>query len=228
MQERIGSDTERVIWDLDGTLLDSLGVFEEALAEVAPQYGLEVPTREIMAVHYHGSLEESISGVLGGIQGEQLSDIVRDFLVMQNTQYAVIEGHLFNDAENLARRLHEAGKYQSIVTNRDHEGRLNASPRNIVANSDLHKYIDETICGDDSEHRKPKPEVLGQGLAGHVAEKTIVIGDQFVDVQFAYCLGSRAILICRDGKMPPNMDGLDHDWQSHVTIVESLDDVEVA
>lgn len=227
MTETIGKDIRTIIWDLDGTLLDSFGVYEEALGILAPKYGLDVPSRELILANYHGSLQDSMSGALGGLQGERLEAIIKEFLVIQDTQYSVIEGHLFRDAEGLVARAHTKGIEQLLVTNRDHEGRNNASPRSIVLNSELRNYIDKVICGDDSQHRKPKPEVLGHRLSSLDLEATLVIGDQFVDAQFALNLGSRALIVCRDAEQPANMSLLDEGWEDHITIVGTLSDVEV-
>lgn len=215
-----------IIWDLDGTLVDSFGVFTGALAEVLPKYGRAVPSDAEILANYHGSLEEAVGNVLDNPDPEELAAIIQDFLTVQNTQYAVIEGHLFKDAEDLVRRAHAAGIRQIIVTNRDHVGRLNASPRSIVANSELQHYIDLVICGDDSEHRKPKPDVLGDFKDIYVPHETLVIGDQFVDAQFAHNLGTAAVLVNRSGEPPHHMERLGHDWQSHVEIVKSLGSVQ--
>lgn len=217
-----------IIWDLDGTLLDSFGIFVTAMEEILPHHGIDFPGEDIIAANYHGSLQDAVRGsVQRELTAEEENAIIVEFLSLQDSQYEIIEGHLFKDAEALVARAHAAGIRQVLVTNRDHEGRNNASPRSIVAHSELKKYIDLVICGDDSEHRKPKPAVLGDFAAGLVPEETLVIGDQYVDAEFAYNLGSAAILVTRNGQQPHHLDKLKHDWQSHVTLVQTLDDVAV-
>lgn len=219
---KVPEQTSTFIWDLDGTLIDSFGVFEAVLSEVLPGYNRELPSREIMLQNYHGSLEDSISAVLGGVSGQELSEIVQDFVRAQNPHYADIDSHVFPDALRLAMRASEAGVTQIVVTNRAHEGRMNASPRYIVQNSELRSLIDVVISGDDGEHRKPKPEVLGSQKI--VPENTLVIGDQFVDGEFARNLGVRAVLVARGAEIP-HLERLGDSWQNHITAVQSLDEV---
>ena len=221
----IHSDTNTLIWDLDGTMLDSLGVLEDALSEVLPSYNRQLPSHEVMLANFHGSLEDSIDHSLGGLEPTELAAIVRDFLVVQDNYYDVIEKHLFPDATSLAKRAHDAGYKQILVTNRAHEGRLKASPRSIVANSELRDYIDVVICGDDSEHRKPKPAVLGALVSLIVPSEVLVVGDQFVDAEFAKNLGSAAVLVNRNGHQPMHMERLGEDWCDFTQIVASLDEV---
>jgi phosphoglycolate phosphatase-like HAD superfamily hydrolase len=216
---------QTIIWDLDGTLLDSFGLYGEMLQKILPGFNRRVPSIEVMQKNYHGTLDDAISAALGGVEEHILRPIVEKFLEVQDSYYAVIEGHLFKDAEELAARAHKAGVKQILVTNRNHAGHFRASPRNIVANSDLKKYIDLVICGDDSQHRKPKPDVLGDFRHIYVPHETLVIGDQFVDAEFAYNLGTQAVLVSRSGEEPHHLDRLSYDWRSHVSIVKSLDTV---
>lgn len=186
-----------------------------------------MPSREVLTTNFHGSLEETISNAVRITDSDLLQEVIRDFLAVQDSQYEIIEPHIFPDVLVLAERAKAAGYRQILVTNRSHEGRLRASPRSIVANSDLRKYIDLVICGDDSEHRKPNPNVLGEAAKEIMSTDVLVIGDQHVDAEFARNLGARGCLVCRDGNQPPHMDTLG-DWQSQVSIVQSLDEVELA
>jgi phosphoglycolate phosphatase-like HAD superfamily hydrolase len=215
-----------IIWDLDGTILDSLGVFEAVLGEILPKYDLLLPTHAEMLANFHGTLDESIDSVLGRPEPSVLASIVKDFLANQDSHYEIIEPHIFKDALHAMERAHAAGKRQILVTNRSHEGRLRASPRSIVANSDLSKYIDTVICGDDNEHNKPNPAVLGDLLDELHDKSILVIGDQHVDAQFALSLHSKGVLVARDGR-PAHLDALPAGWENQVQIVESLDTVEL-
>jgi len=226
----IGKDTTTVIWDLDGTILDSLGVLEGGLQEVSPRYDITPPSHDVLVANFHGSLESTINNVLGGaVKPSLLQAIVDDFLIVQDTYYGVIEEHLYPDAVDLMKRLHDAGKRQILVTNRGHEGRLRASPRSIVAHSELRDYVDVIVCADDSKHRKPKRIVLDKLITeGLDLEKTIVVGDQFVDAEFAHNLESKGILVARNNTQIPYLERLPNGWESRVAIVTSLTNVQVA
>jgi phosphoglycolate phosphatase-like HAD superfamily hydrolase len=91
----------------------------------------------------------------------------------------------------------------------------------------LHDIISAILCGDDCEVRKPHRAFLearfGTDLAG--LGKIAVIGDQFVDAEFANNIGGNAILVARVGEIA-HLDRL-KDWESYAQIVTSLHDVRV-
>jgi phosphoglycolate phosphatase-like HAD superfamily hydrolase len=226
----ISPEIKGIVWDLDGTIVDSFGVFQESVSKLAPNFGLEVPTTEKIVANYHGTLEESIQSVFDHkLDDVMLEDFLHQFLTDQDILYANLEGHLLQDAVNLSRKAKEKGLKQAIVTNRAHQGRNNASPRSIVANSELSKHIHEVICGDEVTYRKPDPRVLGDMLGrwGIESHELVVVGDQFVDAQLAINLGARAIIVSRNAEELAHAHKLDVDWQDHVTIVKSLDEVVV-
>ena len=179
-----------------------------------------------MEANYHGSLRDTLQSTLGAFGEQELKNIECDFVAAQEPLYESVAAHIFPDALALADRAHARGKQQVIVTNRGHQGRARASPRSIVERSELRRLISHVICGDDSAYQKPDPAVLG-GLGGAiVGAETVVIDDQHVGSKFARRLGAAAILVCRNGSLPPHMDEIE-DWQSHTRIVRSLEEVDV-
>ena len=214
---------ETMVWDLDGTLIDSFSIFAEITQVVLAQQGLQVPSIETLAENFHGNLEDSINNAAGGLSDRQLERVVAAFLNIQDGYYEAIEHHLFPDALALAKKAKGHGIRQIVVTNRMHEGRMNASPRNIVANSSLHSLIDEIICGDDGPHRKPLVEVFGGNEPP--AESTLVIGDQYVDIMLAHNLGARAIIVNRGSETLQHLVKLHDTWEDHTTVVASLDEL---
>jgi phosphoglycolate phosphatase-like HAD superfamily hydrolase len=229
MSEQLeGTALKSIIWDLDGTMIDSFGIFTDTLGKVIGSYGKVLRPIDEIRNNFHAPLEESIaSAVDGQISSRESQRLLRDFLTLQETHYEIVDHHIFPDALRLARTAAAQDIAQFIVTNREHVGRMKASPRYIVQNSALSPLIKEVVSGDDSVHRKPKPEVIERLLAsGDVnPHETIVIGDQYVDAQLAINIGARAILVNRNGEPIPHLDRLDYGWQKSVRLVRSLSDV---
>ncbi len=199
----IPPETKVAIWDLDGTLLNSFGIFQALIAEITPRFSIDTPREEEMLANYHGSLGDTIASLFGDkLSEEDRTKFEQDFLAGQDGHYLEVEGHLFEDALDLSRRLSIAGIRQVVVTNRGHAGRGNASPRSIVERSTLVDHIEHIICGDEVAVKKPDRSVLGTLLDDWdvSAEELVVIGDQHVDAELAANLGCKAIIVSRGGE----------------------------
>jgi phosphoglycolate phosphatase-like HAD superfamily hydrolase len=229
---KIGSGVQTLVWDLDGTLLDSFGIYRDCLNEVLREHGLPEASEQILRLNHHGFIEDSIADVLSDMGQEvtkvKLAEIIRDFYALDNVYIKEVDHHLFEDAIDLAERAHRAGKRQIVVTNRPHgTDRGNGSPRNLIKNSRLRSFIDGVLCGDDSEYRKPHREFLEAHFGAGLAQlgETIVIGDQFVDAEFARNIDCKAILVTRADKIA-HLEKLGS-WEEHAQIVLSLRDVQI-
>lgn len=218
---------ELIIWDLDGTLLNSLEISLSVWQAILPRHGFSAPTKHEVTRNYHGTLLETAQALAPHATSKQTTAILNDFMMLDNAYIQDADHHLFPDAVFLAERAHAAGAKQILVTNRAHGvDRHNASPRNLIANSRLRHIFEVIICGDEVLERKPSRNVL-TGLS-HNASQTLIVGDQFVDAQFAYNLGCPAILVSRDGSEIANLDRLTAGWESYVQLVESLDEVKLS
>lgn len=230
---KVGTDIDTIVWDLDGTLLDSFGIYQECLNTALCESGRPEAPEHILRHNHHGTMEEALAGVLGDM-GEnateaEMAKILEHFFILDNAYIKDADHHLFEDAIDLAERAHKAGKKQIIVTNRAHGvDRQNGSPRNIVQNSRLRHVISDVLCGDESPYRKPRRQVLearfGAGLSA--LGNIVVIGDQFVDAEFARNIGCQSVLVKRTDAIA-HLDKL-IDWETYVQIVPSLRSVEVA
>jgi len=218
-----------IIWDLDGTLLDSFSVFEQIIADVVSESGHSMPTREYMIENYHGSLEETVRQILGIESAEELDGVVYLFLQKQEHHYAGdLETYLFKDASMLAQRAARQNVHQLLVTNRAHEGRGSASPKVIVAATTLADCIHEVHAGDEVEYRKPDSRSIGNWMERHhlTPAEVLVIGDQFVDAQLALNIGARVILVKRNGHIP-HLDTMSRHNPRDIRVVDSLEHIEL-
>ncbi len=225
MTTEIPAQTQTILWDLDGTLLDSFGAYREALTEILPGYGRPVPSEEVLLSNFHGSLEDALKGVMGVVEPDELQKIIGSLWRVQNRQFQLIEHYLCPDAMDLARHADQLDLRQIVVTNRDRAGGQLASPCSIVERSELKRYISHIVCGNDSEHRKPNPAVLNTLAADIDPSRTVVVGDQHVDAEFALYLGAMAVIVSRNG----NTAALDeYARNDKVQVVSSLFDVRVS
>jgi phosphoglycolate phosphatase-like HAD superfamily hydrolase len=159
----------------------------------------------------------------------ELADIIQRFYALDNQAIENVDDHLFADAIDLARRLHQSGKRQIVTTNRPHGiDRGNGSPRALIQNSCLHEYITDVLCGDDGEYRKPHRQFLEARFGSNLETlgRMIFIGDQFVDAEFARNCDSPAILVARNNTIA-HLDRLDTREQ-RTQIVASLNAIHVA
>ena len=221
----ISSAVEAIIWDLDGTLLDSFDIFQKALSDVASSFDIPMPDRSTLAANYHGSLEITIQAVLQIPDEQLLEEVIAAFLEEQGDYYDVPNECLYKDALQLTERIAALGLPQFLITNRTHNGRGSASPRNIIENSVLQTVISEIICRDDTEVHKPDPAVAWPLLEKYSLDprSILVIGDQHVDAELARNLGCQAVIVGRNGQSP-HLETIPH-WQSFATSVTSLDEV---
>jgi len=175
-----------VVFDLDGTLLDSLPLVLEAIAHALEPFGRR-PTREIFAQ-------------LGGPPKRFLMDLVPDpsdlpVALGRMETYHDNNTHLirpFAGAVDLLEMLRRAGVKRAVWTGRDRR-----SAERLLALLGLEDAITTMVCGDDLDTHKPDPAGLREILhrLGVGAEDALFIGDAEVDVQGGTAAGVPTILI---------------------------------
>lgn len=220
----ISKFVDTIIWDLDGTILNSLEISIGIWQSILTQYGFPIPSELEVSNNYHGTLEDTARGLAPSASDDQIRQLLDDFLKIDNASIKDADHHLYEDAVDLAKRAYTKGLMQILVTNRAHGvDRGNASPHTLIKGSRLSSYIDKIICGDEVAERKPSKNVL----AGILKEESslIVIGDQFVDAQFAVNLGCSAILVNRHLSKISHLDKLSDMDDSAIHLVDSLHQV---
>jgi len=222
-------EAQNVIWDFDGTILDSFRIQEDVLSEVLRRRGMEVPDHEVFVHNYHGRLHDSV-GAIAGVAGVLLDEIVDEFMHSEEHLYEEIERLYFADALDLMQRCHEAGLPQIIVSNRRHCSDVwVGSPRNLAARQPLMGLVDRVVCADDTHVWKPDARSLDrvERELGLDRTKSLGIGDQFVDAEFARNLNARAVLVTRMPEGVPHLERLTEGWEDHVHIVDGLHNLSV-
>ena len=175
-----------VVFDLDGTLLDSLSVVLGALRHALEPYGRQ-PTMDIFPQ-------------LGGPPEKFLQGLVHDPrhvpVVMERlAEFHRLNGHLlrpFPGVAALLEQLQRRGVRLAVWTGRD---RVSAGW--LLQHHGLARHFGAVVCGDDLPTHKPSPEGLREILRrlDVAAGETVFVGDADVDVLGGVSCGVDTLLI---------------------------------
>lgn len=181
--------TRAVLFDLDGTLLDTAPDLAGALNALLLEHALEtLPLRQVRAKVSHGgtavlrlgfpaAAEEAIGGLL-----ERLLHLYHARIAQETRPFAGIP--------ELLERLETGAVPWGVVTNK--AGWL-TNP--LLAAMQLHQRAAAIVCGDTLNVRKPNPEPLlhAAALMGVTPSQCIYVGDAERDMVAARAAGMRSL-----------------------------------
>ncbi|MEX2044287.1 MAG: HAD-IA family hydrolase [Opitutus sp.] len=207
-------DPRAVVFDLDGTLLDSLTLVLQAIEHALEPYGSR-PTRDIFAQ-------------LGGPPERFLPLLLPDrkhlrAAIERMESYHRANMHLirpFAGAVPLLERLRSEGRRIAIWTGRDR-----ASAILLLHEHRLAEYFGAVICGDDLPSHKPDPEGLHEVMRqlGVCAAETLFVGDADVDVLGGAACGVNTLLIRHDRAIEPAISA--RSWRTVASPTEAFETV---
>lgn len=180
---------ELVVFDWDGTLMDSAAAIAESIQEACRDLGLPVPdderARYVIGLGMHDAVAHVAPG-LDVVDYPQMIDRYRLHFLRRDGGTKLFEG-----ARELLDELREAGYLLGVATGKSRRGLDRA-----MADSGLDGIFDMTRCADEG-HCKPHPGMLQaiiDGLAT-TAEQTLMIGDTTHDVEMAQAAGASALAL---------------------------------
>jgi phosphoglycolate phosphatase len=176
-----------LIFDWDGTLMDSTAAIAEALQGACGDLGLRVPTEQ-EARHIIGlGLDDAMRALLPEVAPAIYPRIVERYREHFLARDAATR--LFPGASGAIRSLHEAGHLLAIATGKSRRGLGRA-----LRSTGLEPFFHLTRCADEG-YTKPDPEMLRCLLAdlGVDAGNAVVIGDTTHDLRMANAAGIDAV-----------------------------------
>lgn len=178
-----------VVFDWDGTLIDSTGAIIHAIRTSAADLGLPVPSRE-QASHVIGlGLLDAIHHVVPSIDREQVSAFVQRYRYHFLKRDALLEP--FDGVPRLLDELADSGAWLAVATGKSRAG-LN---RALDQTGWIGRFL-TTRCADEG-FPKPDPWMLLDICAelGVEATEALMIGDTTHDLGMAHAAGSDAIAV---------------------------------
>ena len=194
MTHHLPDSIKAVVFDLDGTLIDSEADLRAAVNRVFDEIGRRPITRNEVVMMVGDGVPKLVERALeatGGLPDDGTDDVVARFLEFY-------EGHAtdlsqpFPGAQDILRELVAAGARIGLCTNKPE-----ATCFPVLEALDLRRYFAIVICGDTLDYRKPDPRHVYHTLDTMGAERneTAFIGDSEADIQAANNAGLPSVLV---------------------------------
>lgn len=176
-----------LVFDWDGTLLDSAGTIVSAIQAAFRDLGLPPPPEE-RARHVIGlGLNEAIAELLPQLAGSEYGRVVERY-----RHHYLSRDHeilLFDGAVETIVALHQAGFILAVATGKSRRGLERA-----FEHSGLGPYFHSSRCADES-FSKPHPGMLQELMdeLGMAPQETLMIGDTSHDLLMARNAGVKGL-----------------------------------
>ncbi len=179
---------QSVIFDWDGTLVDSVEHIADSLHRAAIDTGLPPRERQAYRNIIGLGIIEALESLYPGIDPEQARQLrERDSLHFSTRQTTPSE--LFPGVSELLTELRLQGRGRAVATGKSRHGLARA-----LASSGTEVHFDITRCADESRS-KPDPAMLADILRfyGIEPDRAVMIGDTAFDMEMAARIGMPAI-----------------------------------
>jgi len=178
-----------VVFDWDGTLIDSAAGIVACIQEASRAMGLRVPeaerARHVIGLGLHDSLRIAVPDLPPESYGEFASLYRKNFLAREEAM------HLFAGARELLGALRDRGHRLAVATGKSRHG----LDRAVAANHLGGQFI-ASRCADET-HPKPHPAMLLELMEELAvpAQEMLMIGDTSHDLEMARSAGVDAVAV---------------------------------
>jgi len=177
-----------IVFDWDGTLIDSAGTIVQCIQDAARDMGLEVPAaeraRHVIGLGLHDSLTHAVPGLAAERYREFADHYRQHFLARQDAML------LFPGVKALLEEL-KKDRLLAIATGKSRRGLDRA-----LDAEDLRRFFSDSRCADETTP-KPHPAMLLELMEALQVEKrnTLMVGDTTHDLEMARAAGVDALAV---------------------------------
>lgn len=173
-----------VVFDLDGTLIDSYDAITASVNHVRGFHDLGPLSRDEVCVHVGRGAEHLMRSVVPG------GDLAKDVVRYKEHHPAVMRGltRLLPGVLNTLKKLHQAGLLLGVCSNKPV-----AFSHDLLASLDVTSLLAAVVGPEDAPLPKPAPDMLLEALRRLECPpaQALYVGDMDVDIETARRAGVR-------------------------------------
>lgn len=170
---------DTVIWDLDGTLLDTLEDLKDSVNFAMREYGYAERTLEDIRVFVGNGVKKLVElAIPGGADNPKYPEVY-DVFCKYYEKHNMDKTKPYDGIVEVIRELKDRGVKQAIVSNKVHSG--------VQTLNHAFFNVDFAIGVQEGLERKPAPDMVLKALRelGADTSRTVYIGDSEVDLKTA-------------------------------------------
>lgn len=187
---------ELIVFDLDGTLVDSAPDLAHGIDAMLESLGLPPRGLEQVQRYVGNGVERLVKRALtGDMWGEPEPSLFEEAFGRFLKLYGESNGphtRVYPGVTEALRRLRDAGMALCVLTNKQ---RCFTGP--LLKAKGLDGFFEFWVCGDDLDRQKPDPAPLLHAMSrlGVAAAATWMVGDSATDVATARAAGVRVVAV---------------------------------
>jgi HAD superfamily hydrolase (TIGR01509 family) len=185
-----------VIFDVDGTLIDTVDLHAQAWVDALKHFGVDVPLED-MRVQIGKGGDQILHGLIPPDMLESRGEEIQQHRAMLFERDFLRQAKPFPGVRELFQRIKASG--QRAVLGSSGKANEVARYKEIAGVADL---IDDATSSDDAERSKPFPDIFQAALAkldGIGSDEAMVVGDTPYDAEAARKAGLRSIGVLSGG-----------------------------
>ncbi len=173
-----------ILFDLDGTLADSVRVIIESNREAFEKMGLDFDEHYVRA--QIGIPLETQAEMFAGERSDEFVEVYRDIYRRNGGE----ESPLFPGAADALRRLKDSGFRLALVTSK-----VRYITLNILRSAGIAPLFETLVTADDVARHKPDPEPILKALQRMrlSPEQAVYVGDALFDVEASSAAGVKMV-----------------------------------
>lgn len=172
-------DVDLIIFDLDGTLIDSSEDIAWAANMTLEEMGHGKIDSEKVKEGIGWGVKTLLQKIMPGESVERIEYARLKFLEFYR-DHSVVSTYLYPEVMETIEYFNQNNKKMAVVTNKPF-----SLSEKILSDFDLTRYFDIILGGDSVANKKPHPEPVEKAItsAGVTKDRSVIVGDSPVDCE---------------------------------------------